>query len=167
MPTRKNTTKKSKTLASHQSAKAPKFNTIQGPADRLALRFFDALQEQHEKERKRTSTSALTWRGKSNGVPHLSMTRARDLVREILAYDDDAQAAALVELITGIAYELEATDRDSLALRATHESFALTSEFSDRAESFATWVCTRSAQPLAKAKASLAKSKTQSPGART
>jgi hypothetical protein len=142
MPTRKNTTKESKTLASHQSAKTPKF-------------------------KKRTGISALTWRGESNGVPHLSMTRARDLVREILAYDDDAQAAALVELITGIAYELEATDRDSLALMATHESFALTSEFSNRAKSFATWACTRSAQPLAKAKAPHAKSKKQSPGART
>lgn len=137
MPNRKHTTKPSR---------SPKFNIIQGPADRAALRFLEALEEKHARERKSVSaSSALTWRDRRNRVPRLTKDRACHLVREILNHDDDEGAAALVELVTGIAYEPEAIDRDSLALMATHESFTLTNEFSDLAESFATRTCMRAA----------------------
>ena len=137
MPSRKHTTKPSRT---------PKFKIIQGPADRAAMRFLEALEEKHARGRKSVSaSSALTWRGKRNQVPRLTNDRTRDLVRDIFNHGDDQRAAALVELVTGIAYEAEAIDRDSLALMATHESFTLTDEFSDRAESFATRACMRTA----------------------
>ncbi len=65
-------------------------------------------------------SSALTWRDERNAVPKLTVERARELVNLILAQDDDEQARALVELVTGIAYDQDHQNRDGLALWSVH-----------------------------------------------
>ncbi|MGI8997628.1 MAG: hypothetical protein ACR2GW_13270 [Pyrinomonadaceae bacterium] len=86
--------------------------------------------------------SALTWRDGRNSTPKLTVARARELVRLILAQDDDEQARALVELVSGIGYEPDNIDRDGLALWAIHEAYSLTSECSEAVERFATVAAT-------------------------
>jgi hypothetical protein len=70
-------------------------------------------------------------------VPRLSVERARELVRSVLPGDDDAAARALVELLTGVAYEPDALRRDELALAACGEAFTLTGEFAHALDEFA------------------------------
>ncbi len=78
------------------------------------------------------------WRNESEAlVPHLTIERAMELVGIILAQDDDEQARALVELVTGIGYETDSGDRDRLALWTTHEAYSTTLEFSRAVEAFA------------------------------
>ena len=83
-------------------------------------------------------SSAMTWRNENNAVPKLTIERARELVHRILQNDEDEEVRALVELVTGIAYEPVAIDRDSLALWATREAYSKTMEFSQAVERFAT-----------------------------
>ncbi len=82
--------------------------------------------------------SAFTWRDERNAVPKLTPERARELVLQILDQDNDEQARALIELVTGIAYDQEHVDRDGCALWATHAAYSKTMEFSIAAERFAT-----------------------------
>ena len=92
---------------------------------------------------KQLESSAFTWRDENNSVPRLTGERARSLVNMILQTGDDAAAAALVELVTGVAYERDIADRDDLTLWATHEAYSLTGEFSRAMERFATNAATR------------------------
>lgn len=98
---------------------------------------------QEEAAEQSGTASAMTWRDERNAVPKLSIERARELVHRILQNDEDEEARALVELITGIAYEPDAGWRDGLGLWATHEAYSLTTEFSLAAERFATCAATR------------------------
>jgi hypothetical protein len=88
-------------------------------------------------------TSALQDRTETNRLPRLTDARVRQLVQAILPYDDDNSATALIELVTGVAYEIEAVDRDRLAWSATHEAYTLTMDFSEAVERFATRACRR------------------------
>ena len=92
-----------------------------------------------------TACSALTWRDEHNAVKPLTIERARELVRTILAQDEDEQARALVELVTGIAYDQDHQNRDGLALWSVHAAYSKTMEFSQAAEAFATRAATRRA----------------------
>lgn len=99
--------------------------------------------EQKEAAERSGTASAMTWRNERNAVPKLTIERARELVRRILQSDEDEEARALIELVTGIAYEPDAGWRDGLGLWATHEAYSLTIEFSLAAERFATCAATR------------------------
>lgn len=81
--------------------------------------------------------SPFRWRGEKDSPPRLSVGRARELVRAILPGDDDGSARALVELVSGIAYEPDPLRRDELALAAAAEAFTLTGEFSRALDEFA------------------------------
>ncbi|HEV2728134.1 MAG TPA: hypothetical protein VGV34_07555 [Solirubrobacterales bacterium] len=81
--------------------------------------------------------SPFRWRGRKDSPPRLSVGRARELVRAVLPGDEDDAARALVELLTGIAYEPDALRRDELALAASAEAFTLTGEFSRALDEFA------------------------------
>lgn len=81
--------------------------------------------------------SPFSWRGGPGAPPRLSVERARELVRAVLPGDEDAAARALVELVSGIAYEPDALRRDELALAASAEAFSLTGEFSRALDEFA------------------------------
>ena len=83
-------------------------------------------------------TSAMHWRDETNAVGRLSIERARALVFVLLAHDHDEEARALMELVTGIAYEPDSTRRDSLGLWVVHQAYTTTSEFSEAANRFAT-----------------------------
>ena len=96
------------------------------------------MAEQENTAEQNNSSSALTWRNENNSVPKLTIERARQLVNVILQGDDDDEARALVELVTGIAYEQDAIDRDGLALWATREAYSLTMQYSLAVEWFAT-----------------------------
>ena len=101
------------------------------------------MTEQENTAERNNSSSALTWRNENNSVPKLTIERARELVNMILQSDEDEEAWALVELVTGIAYEQDAIDRDGLALWVTHEAYSMTMEFSQAVERFATRAVTR------------------------
>ncbi len=88
-------------------------------------------------------STAFAWRDENNSVPRLTTPRARELVNMVLQIADDEAAAALVELVTGVAYERDVSDRDDLALWVAHEAYSLTGEFSRAAERFATRAATR------------------------
>ena len=88
----------------------------------------------------------MTWRDEHNQVPPLTIERARQLVRLILRYDEDSEARALIELITGIGYDRETWRRDGLALVAMQEAYSLTSEFSRAAERYATRAALRASE---------------------
>jgi hypothetical protein len=102
-----------------------------------------ASDEQEEAAEQSGTASAMNWRDGNNSVPRLTIERARELVHRILQSDDDEEARALIELVTGIAYEPDAGHRDGLGLCATHEAYSLTMEFSKVAERFATRAATR------------------------
>ena len=101
------------------------------------------MAEQENIPQQEGSSSAMTWRDENNAVPKLTIERARELVNMILQSDEDEEAWALVELVTGIAYEQDAIDRDGLALWVTHEAYSMTMEFSQAVERFATRAVTR------------------------
>lgn len=103
----------------------------------------DTLKQPHTEADPGGAASAMTWRDERNAVPKLTIERARELVHRILQNDEDEEAMALVELVTGIAYDPDAGWRDGLALWTTHAAYSLTTEFSNAAERFATKAATR------------------------
>jgi hypothetical protein len=89
-------------------------------------------------------SSALTWRDERNTVQPLTHKRAIELVSLIFDQcEDEEKARALIELITGTAYEPDSIKRDELAVWTTHQAYRFTREFSERAEAFATHAATR------------------------
>jgi hypothetical protein len=94
--------------------------------------------------------TALDWRDKVNQVPRLTEARAKELVAEILnEHDDDEIVMDLIELVTGIAYDPVAIDRDSLAFVATREAVMFAPAFSNAIGSFATNAAMRGTPTLA------------------
>lgn len=88
-------------------------------------------------KRRGRARTAFSWRGGKDSSPRLSAGRARELARAVLPGDEDAAARALIELVSGIAYEPDALRRDELALSASAEAFTLTGEFSRALDEFA------------------------------
>jgi hypothetical protein len=91
-------------------------------------------------------SSAFSWRGECNRVPQLTIERARELVGIILQSDDDEEARALIELITGIGYEKDNAHRDGLASVATYEAYGRTWDFFKAAERYATKAALRASE---------------------
>ena len=77
------------------------------------------------------------WRCAQDSRPRLSVERARQLVRAALPSGEDEAARALITLLAGIAYELDALHRDALAVYASEEAFTLTQDFSRALDEFA------------------------------
>lgn len=77
------------------------------------------------------------WRSGQAPRAHLSVERARQLVRAALPSGEDEAARALIQLLVSIAYEPDAMQRDALALYASEEAFALTEAFSQALDEFA------------------------------
>jgi hypothetical protein len=91
-------------------------------------------------------SSAFSWRDERNQVPQLTIERARELVGIILQSDDDEEARALIELITGIGYEKDHIHRDGLASVAAYEAYGKTWEFFNAAERYATKAALRTSE---------------------
>ena len=77
------------------------------------------------------------WRDEQGSPPGLTVERARQLVRTVLENGDDEAARALIQLLTSIAYDPDALQRDALALYAAEEAFTLTQAFSHAFDEFA------------------------------
>lgn len=87
--------------------------------------------------------AGLDFRDEHNGVAPLALERERMLISLILRYDEDERAAALVELLTGIAYEPERHNRETLGLHGAREAYTYTRRFSEAVDGFATRACLR------------------------
>jgi hypothetical protein len=88
-------------------------------------------------------TAAFTWRDERNSIPQLTINRTSELVNIILRHDEDEEAEALIELITGFAYERDHLLRDNLAFWAAREAFISTSKFSNVLTKYADKVASR------------------------
>lgn len=90
-------------------------------------------------------TSALCWRDERNRLPRLTVERARRLVHQLLRDGHMDDARALVELVTGIAYEPDLGHRDYLGIGCAQEAYSMTPECTRAVEEFATRAALRHA----------------------
>jgi hypothetical protein len=133
MPTSKHTTKPRKLLSLHSTSisKRQQSGSQTKKAISAAVSAIDGVPEKHN--------AALNWRDRANGAPRLTEARARELTAEILKeHDDDKIVMDLIELLTGIAYDPVAIDRDSLAFVSTREAIMYAPAFSAAMSAFAT-----------------------------
>lgn len=142
MPSSKHTSKTSRVLSSRStsSIKHSKSGTQAQKHSSTSDANRDGASEKHQ--------AALSWRDNLNQVPRLNEARARELTADILKdYDDDKIVMDLIELVTGIAYDPVAVDRDSLARASTYEAVRFAPAFSTVVSSFATNAAMRERQP--------------------
>ncbi len=66
----------------------------------------------------------------------LSVERAAELTKIIVADEDDVRAKALIELAAGIAYAPELQERDGLAIHVVKEAYTRTSAYAGAETSF-------------------------------
>ncbi len=86
---------------------------------------------------------AFITRGGDNPIPRLTQERACELTGFIVEQDDDETAAALCELITGIAYENDFLERDAQAQAAAGVAFSRTFAYDQATDDFTDAACMR------------------------
>jgi hypothetical protein len=79
--------------------------------------------------------SAYSRRGEE--MPSMSVERAETLASSLVPCDGDDAAAALIELVTAIAYEGNPLQRDMLAIAVVQMAYRATKDFSNAATNFA------------------------------